>query len=357
MKKDFIIFLTIIIYAFVFAGCIKQQQEKDSIIWQLRLDGIYCWEDHNWEDHDFGSDKYDLYLRFFESGIVMRDLGSGRSESTRNAFIEFIKFYEEKTQKPDGRYSLNGDQLTFTLEYWYGIIENYNGVITSDGLLMNMSNNKGFERENIEIRFIADGSLSKSDEASIAREKYEKSLRYVNSPEGLRVRNLPDINGERIGLLDYCTEVSVAEEDNNIVNIDGIEGKWVKIRHPMEGWVFDGYLLTEWELNSFIHNIIFGDWRVVNEIDEKMDWDNLTTIYFRENGVFNYHERSTGFKLSAEWEPFKGRIVLFTKEVESEDDLFYNNYNIKNIKYISENRATIYNGIRDTFETIERLNW
>jgi hypothetical protein len=65
---------------------------------------------------------------------------------------------------------------------------------------------------------------------------------YVNATDGLRVRNSPSSDGERIGLLNNLTEVTITKEDNNTVNIGGTDGKWVYITEPIEGWIFDGFL-------------------------------------------------------------------------------------------------------------------
>jgi hypothetical protein len=72
-----------------------------------------------------------------------------------------------------------------------------------------------------------------------------KTSMYVNAPEGLRVRNSPSIDGDRIALLDNLTEVLVIGEDENYVNIDGISGKWTFIEAGnIRGYVFGGYLST-----------------------------------------------------------------------------------------------------------------
>jgi len=66
---------------------------------------------------------------------------------------------------------------------------------------------------------------------------------YVNALEGLRVRNSPGLDGDRIALLDFKTEVVAKIEDENSVIIDGIEGKWTFIEfNDIKGWVFGGYL-------------------------------------------------------------------------------------------------------------------
>jgi len=67
-------------------------------------------------------------------------------------------------------------------------------------------------------------------------------IMYVNAPIGLRVRSLPSVDGEIIGLLEHMSEVIIAREDNYVVTVNDIEGKWVYIKTPIEGWIFDGFL-------------------------------------------------------------------------------------------------------------------
>ena len=88
---------------------------------------------------------------------------------------------------------------------------------------------------------------------------YLNKKMYVNATSGLRVRNIPSMEGERIGLLDNYTEVNIIMEDNNIVIINNTEGKWVYINRPIEGWVFNGYLINEITIDS---SIILGLWQV-----------------------------------------------------------------------------------------------
>jgi len=65
---------------------------------------------------------------------------------------------------------------------------------------------------------------------------------YVNSVEGLRVRKEPNINSERIFLLNHLEKVTILEK-GNYVTIDDINGNWVLIKTAnITGWVFDGYL-------------------------------------------------------------------------------------------------------------------
>jgi len=66
---------------------------------------------------------------------------------------------------------------------------------------------------------------------------------YVSASEGLRVRDTPNLDGEKIALLDYLTEVTVEREDKDIISISGVDGKWTFVKSGnIEGWVFGGYL-------------------------------------------------------------------------------------------------------------------
>lgn len=75
---------------------------------------------------------------------------------------------------------------------------------------------------------------------SFAQTKYM----YVDSLEGLNVRNSPSLNGEKISLLQNKTRVEVLQINEEKINIDGILGKWVLIRtKTVQGWVFSGFLV------------------------------------------------------------------------------------------------------------------
>jgi hypothetical protein len=70
-------------------------------------------------------------------------------------------------------------------------------------------------------------------------------IMYVNSPEGLRVRDKPNLDGEKLFLLENNHEVTVLKKDVNNVIIDRIMGNWAYIKSnsiEVQGWVFGGYL-------------------------------------------------------------------------------------------------------------------
>ena len=93
--------------------------------------------------------------------------------------------------------------------------------------------------------------LNENDNTIIVEKDDFKKIMYINSPNGLRVRNSPSISGDIIDLLEFLTKVEVINEDNNFIYIDGIFGKWVNIGYPVEGWVFNGYLSEIMVIDDF----------------------------------------------------------------------------------------------------------
>ena len=69
----------------------------------------------------------------------------------------------------------------------------------------------------------------------------------VKATAGLRVRSSPGTDSGTTGVLDFLATVTITKENDAVVNIDGLEGKWVYITSPLEGWVFDGYLDSSFE--------------------------------------------------------------------------------------------------------------
>jgi len=68
----------------------------------------------------------------------------------------------------------------------------------------------------------------------------------VNPDEGLRVRDIPDLQGNKIYLLPNKSLVEVIKTDDKSVNIDGINSNWKQIKYNnITGWVFGGYLQKE----------------------------------------------------------------------------------------------------------------
>ncbi|MDR0456276.1 MAG: SH3 domain-containing protein [Treponema sp.] len=66
---------------------------------------------------------------------------------------------------------------------------------------------------------------------------------FVNSPEGLRIRDTPSLDGNRIGLLEDQERVFVIKKDLTSITIDGMTAQWTFVQtEHIQGWVFGGYL-------------------------------------------------------------------------------------------------------------------
>jgi hypothetical protein len=72
------------------------------------------------------------------------------------------------------------------------------------------------------------------------------NIMYVDSPDGLRVHSSPNIDSEKIFLLQNKSRVDILQTNDEKVNIDGVLGNWVLIKtNAVRGWVFGGYLVQE----------------------------------------------------------------------------------------------------------------
>jgi hypothetical protein len=70
--------------------------------------------------------------------------------------------------------------------------------------------------------------------------------RWVNAEAGLHIRDKASIDGNVIGAIPYAEKVMLLYEEDKLETIDGIAGKWSKIRwQEKEGWVFGGFLQKE----------------------------------------------------------------------------------------------------------------
>jgi hypothetical protein len=84
-----------------------------------------------------------------------------------------------------------------------------------------------------------------SNNSVISESKTVSETIYVNSKEGLRVRSKPDINSEKIFLLNDKQAITVLNKDTKNVTIDGVDGSWYLIQaEEAKGWVFSGYTVS-----------------------------------------------------------------------------------------------------------------
>lgn len=129
-------------------------------------------------------------------------------------------------------------------------------------------------------------SAEKVNINKILQQKQITKLYAVNSFEGLRVRNAPSLDAEKIGLLEYQETVNVLLIDNKDVVIDGITSKWYKIKsEKYEGYVFGGYLTPICCVREFIekrNNNIDSD-TIISMIEENK---GLSVNWNLEDGIY-----------------------------------------------------------------------
>lgn len=74
---------------------------------------------------------------------------------------------------------------------------------------------------------------------------YKDKKMYVNSIDGLRLRNKP--NGEILFILENGSSITIVEDaiQSNIQTIDNINGVWVKVKFYDDiGWIFSPFLVV-----------------------------------------------------------------------------------------------------------------
>jgi len=136
---------------------------------------------------------------------------------------------------------------------------------------------------------------------------------YVNASAGLRVRSLPSTDGERIGALEHLTEVNVVREDASIVTIGDVEGKWVYINTPLEGWVFSGYLVNS--MDQYYKQAIIGTWFLRGQEG------GLVHVFFGDNRwLFGLYESSASEE--GTWFIEGTRLIIEVQQYWSENTTY-----------------------------------
>jgi hypothetical protein len=70
--------------------------------------------------------------------------------------------------------------------------------------------------------------------------------RWVNATAGLRIRDSASLDSNVIGAIPYGEKVILLHEQDKEEEIEGITGRWSRIRwQDKEGWVFGGFLQKE----------------------------------------------------------------------------------------------------------------
>ncbi len=169
---------------------------------------------------------------------------------------------------------------------------------------------------------------------------------YVDSLEGLRVRNEPSLSAKRVCGLPNALPVKIIEVGKE-TKIDGIKDNWVKIllpayewkgENPEYGWVFGGYLSEEkvkYDLNSpaDVKNLLASKiWREEGSSFIKE---------FRQDGIFAFCKLAAGGGDTGEYSIKNVNQLTIRGK-------FYDEYGVSDeytvtykLKIISENRIQI----------------
>lgn len=85
----------------------------------------------------------------------------------------------------------------------------------------------------------------------------ERDFRFVNSKEGLRIRNKPGTDGEKIGSLKNKEKVEVIAETAVIEKFGLTKAGWLEIKteNNLSGFVFGGYLEESLEIIDIIQAV------------------------------------------------------------------------------------------------------
>ena len=86
--------------------------------------------------------------------------------------------------------------------------------------------------------------MDSEDKESDKKIAGDENIRTVKSASGLRMRNRPDISGEKIDTIPDGEKVELIKETGESITISGKTGKWTMVKWgEKSGWVFGGFLL------------------------------------------------------------------------------------------------------------------
>jgi hypothetical protein len=202
-------------------------------------------------------------------------------------------------------------------------------------------------------------ACNKKNQPVNTQKDFPKTM-YVNAADGLRVRNSPSSDGERIGLLNDLTEVTITKEDNNTVNIGGTDGKWVYITEPIEGWIFDGFLADEEHHKKRIAAIeaserrikekIIGNWTIIEITPYTENYEDTISDKRRQLSFSDSLYDFFGWYGGYDWEPGTNTIKLIPESSNMVDFYF------SDIKFIDDDHMTLYDEMLNGIEYADMIN-
>jgi hypothetical protein len=131
------------------------------------------------------------------------------------------------------------------------------------------------------------------DEAEVlqADDESKPHAMYVNSKDGLRVRDMPGVAGNILDVLPHKSKIVIVGKSEQEDNIDGITGCWYSMKmDELQGWVFGGYLKeTVEEIGWYEFAEQFAGFYAADEVEvlleEGFSYRNYFTI--QDNGLID----------------------------------------------------------------------
>ena len=226
---------------------------------------------------------------------------------------------------------------------------------------------EGKKKLNIE-EINTDTTLINSVEDHENTDKINNSLNseimYVCSPEGLNVRDIPSIDGNKVALLPNFSEVIVTKIDTNEIIIDGIPGNWKFVtKDKIQGWVFGGYLSSDFYqlIKSYSSNIVCSLDNLTLNFDKAYFYnfyeDEIVILITSETYDINYplnQQKNDNFNLFLFWHPF---AQLETCEYEEMmEGLYYHTDTKEWYNFKTRKTKILFNGTNENIYINTKIN-
>jgi hypothetical protein len=127
--------------------------------------------------------------------------------------------------------------------------------------------------------------------------------RWVTADAGLKLRSGPGTDYDTITVIPYAEKVNLSKEEEEVLTIGGVKGKWSEVRWKNnDGWVFGGFLAKEeitavpnnftepfmWNTNEKEYYLIFypnDGWEVKKSKNTLRLTNNTAQIFIPQSGI------------------------------------------------------------------------
>jgi hypothetical protein len=169
---------------------------------------------------------------------------------------------------------------------------------------------------------------------------------FVNSPEGLRLRDKPSIDSEKILLIPDKQKVIVLEQNDEPLKIDEITGNWYLLDvNGIKGWAFSGYLVNELITQNHAQNKeeMIEDFAIAEILNGK----EYTASLRDPNGVISIYGKplEDTIKIINPFN-FEGSTIINFREIVYED--------LTHTYYVTDKSTQIYAYVEVT-KKVDRL--